>query len=146
MSISLTRGTPVLARRTRPHRLISSDTPNQDHASVTEHHQPDAVQVVHVQSSSSDTDNVSQVAHSLDNTSAGDETFPPAVQEHGSPIPEMRVSPSSPIVTPKSDDENLVHGIVLAHPARQKLQTKDNCGTTNTITCTTECDSKQSRT
>ena len=72
-------------------------------------------------------------------TSTSEDTFPPAVREHGNPLPQVRVTPPSPIVTPKTEDETLVPGTVPIHThARQRLPTTDK------HECMRECDRRQS--
>jgi hypothetical protein len=107
----------------------------------------DNVQIVDVAVQTSDTvpgsttegDNAGLAAGNLDYTSTSEDTFPPAVREHGNPLPQLRVIPPSPIVTPKTEDETLVPGTVPTHThARQRLPTTDK------HECMRECDRRQS--
>ena len=82
--------------------------------------------------------NAGLVAHSLDYTNNSEDAFPPAVREHGSPLPQQRVTPQSPIVTPKTDDETLVPGTVPTHThTRQRVPTMEKHESTR------ECDRRQ---
>lgn len=135
MATVATRGMPVQALRTRPSHLpFISVAVNTGSASDTE---PSIFQEeIHThQSSTSDTEAAPPATHSLDNTSTSVETFPPAVEEQGSHIPAIRVTPPTPIVTPKSDDEELVPGRELPHGWKRLSNIKSG------PTCTTSNDS-----
>ena len=82
--------------------------------------------------------NAGLVAHSPDYTSTREDAFPPAVSEHGSPLPQQRVTPQSPIVTPKTEDETLVPGTVPTH-----THTRQRVPTTEKHESTRECDRRQ---
>lgn len=121
MAAVATREMPVEGMRTRPNILsFFLGTVHQGTVSDTEPF-PFPEEILTHQSSSSDAEAAPPSAH---NTSTSVDTFPPAVEERGSHIPDIRVTPPTPIVTPKSDDEELVPGRELAH-GMQRLSTKE---------------------
>lgn len=57
------------------------------------------------------------VAPATSHSSTSEGTFTVAVQEQGSPKPESQVTPQTPVITPKSDNEELVPGHSLGMEA-----------------------------
>lgn len=132
MAVVATRGMPAEGLRARPNILPFIPVPV--HQGIVSDTEPSIfLEEAHThQSSSSDAEAAPAAAHSLDNTSTSVDTFPPGIEERGSHIPDIRVTPPTPIVTPKSDDEELVPGRELAHRG-QRLSTKEKSGATCTL-------------
>lgn len=114
MATAEIRGVPGHVTRTRPRRLSFSPSANGNPHTLEVDQmwagpQPSDI----ILNSASEAD--SSTLHTAPDTiSISEEVFPLAADELGSDKPEERVTPESPIVTPKSDNETLVPGTLAS--------------------------------